>query len=161
MSWLNCAWWHYMGQFCHLTGATWKCSGQVFTPFLVSLLQRSSTVFHPNLPVRTKTIVAFGPFSEDVVSALFFRRTFSARRWAATGTAVGVLHSELILLTQGSISPLMPMYLPHPPPQLPFLTQSVLTANRLLWPHVLLLPCVCLHFPVVFVASACCALVYA
>lgn len=137
--------------------APWKCSEKVFTPSLVSLLRRSSTVFHTNLvSVGTKSIVAFGP-PPKTWSHLCSSWDLSvwADRWLL-GQQHELHISELIL-----ISPLMLMYLSRHPPLLPSLAQSVLTANHLLWPRVLLLLCVCLPFFLPFAAAACCAPVYA
>lgn len=144
--------------------ASWKCSGKVFTPSLVSLWQCSFIHFHPNLlPCGTKARLLLLAPSAKTWSQLCSSGDLSlqADEWLHRQQQELCI-SELILLesllTWGSTSPLMPMYLP---PWLPSLAQSVLTAGHLLRPRVLLRPCICLPFLLVFEVSAYCASVYA
>lgn len=134
----------------------WKCSGKGFTPALVSLLRCSSTVFTTSLvSVGTKSIVAFGPFSKDTVSALLQETFLCEQRGDCTDSSVSFTFLNPSFLCR-FLHRAASLYPSRHPPRLSPLAQSVLPGLV-----VLLLLCVRLPFFLVFVASACCAPVYA
>ena len=153
-----------MGWFCPLTG----CSLEMLRKGVYTILSVSIATFICGLPPKSSPCwsqidCCFWPLLQKR-SQFSSLRNLSLQAGVTPGSAAGALHFWIhpswVTSYAGQHLPFNADLPATSGTSAPF-SCPVLTANHLLWPHVLLLLRVCLPFPLVFVVSASSAPVYA